>query len=107
MQAPGPIGRERAEGEDEHDLAELRGLDLEERQREPAVGAQHGRGAEDEDVGHHDQAVERIAELAQPRVVDSHEHERDEQPDAGVDALALDVVERAAGLERPRGARAG
>ena len=35
--------------------------------------------------------------LAQPRVVDPAEHQRQQQPDAGEDRLALDVVQRMAG----------
>ena len=62
-------GRQR---QDEEDLAELRGLHLEQGQRNPAVRTLHGRHPQhDQDQRDH-QAVEAVLVLAQPRVRRRH-----------------------------------
>jgi len=98
LQPPRAVGHERRERDDQQHLADLGGLVLKERQVDPALGAAgRARDPEHEQVRGDEQAEDDELQLPQARVVDLREHDREEEPDAGVDPLALDVVVRAAG----------
>ena len=58
--------------------------------RVAVASAEHG------DDRHHQPAIDRIPQLAQARVVQARHAVHQDEPDDGVDALALDVVERVA-----------
>ncbi len=102
VQPPGAVDGERPERHDQQDLPELGGLDLEERERDPAARPADRRHGVDDHVERDDQPVQAVLVLAQPGVVDAREHERDDQADRGVDALPLDVVQRVARVGRLR-----
>ena len=93
VHAVAALGHEAREGEDERELAELRGLEVEEADLDPALRPAHLLG-EDE---HGEQQDERdaIERDAQPPVdVGVHHHrQREEEPaDGDVDQLPEDVV---------------
>ena len=81
VQPSGTVYRERGERRDQQHLAELRGLDLEERQRDPAVRAADRRHREHDDVQRDDQPVEAVLVFTQARVVQAREHQRERDPD--------------------------
>ena len=56
------------------------------------MGTLNSRHPEHDQVADDHQGVKAVAVLAQPRVVDPGEHQRDQHTDAGIDRLALDVV---------------
>ncbi len=74
VQAPGAVDGERGQGDDDQELAELRGLELHEGQRNPAPRAlDRGHPVDDQvEPDHHREQAPLV--LAQPRVVDPAEH---------------------------------
>ena len=57
-----------------------------------------GASSEHADDRHHQHAVDRVPQLAQARVVQARDAVHQDEPDDRVDGLALDVVQRVAGL---------
>ena len=92
MQPPRAVDEEGRERDDQQHLAELRGLDLEEGQGDPAMRVLDRRHPQYDHVERDHQAVEEELVFAQARVVDLGQHERSQEPDSGVDRLTVDVV---------------
>ena len=95
--AAGALDHERGERDDQQHLGELRGLEAEVGELDPAPRAAGG-GAEDEheaDRRDH-RPVDADPELAEARVVDPRDGEHQRDPDQRVDDLAQHEVERVA-----------
>ena len=78
------------ERDDQQQLAELRGLELQERQRDPARRPVHLRHPVDDDVGRDQQPEGDEPVLTQPRVVEPGDDQRADQAEACVRRLMLE-----------------
>ena len=106
--AAGALDHERREGDDQQHLGELRGLEAEVGELDPAAGAARG-GPEEQDEadrGDH-RRVDADPDLAEARVVDPGDGEHQRDPEHRVDRLAEHEVERLAGNVVAGGGRQG
>ena len=106
--AAGALDHERRQRDDQQDLGELRGLEAEVGELDPAAGAARS-GSEEEDEadrGDH-RRVDADPDLAEARVVDPGDGEHQRDPDHRVDRLAEHEVERLPGNVVAGGGRQG
>ena len=98
------VGQKGGQGDRDDDERELRGLEVHERQRDPAPRpAGHRAQGEHRRDGEHDEPVERPLPAPVVLVVDERQHEERGHADRGEDELVAGVVERGRQRVVPRG----
>ena len=91
------LDQERRHDEHEEDLAQLRRLEVEERQRDPRVRSARGlRQQQDHDQQADQDPEQRVAQLPQARVVQPRHAVHEKEPRRRVGGLAVEVVVRLA-----------